>query len=287
MDGEATLSAADRWIISRLQRVEVEAAEHFAAYRFDLLAQALWQFVWNEYCDWYLELTKPALQTGTEAEKRGTKRTLARVLEVTLRLLHPLMPFLTEEIWQKVAPLAGKTGASIMVQPYPIANLERIDPAAEADVEWLKALILGVRQIRGQMDIAPGKVLPLLLQNAGAEDLERLQRMDSSIRSLAKVEAPRVLAADETAPESSTALLGEMKLLVPMAGLIDKAAELARLAKQIAKLSNDVGLNRGRMENPNFAKAPEAVQQKTRDLIAQQERDLAALQLQAAKIERL
>jgi len=304
LDGEATLSAADRWIISRLQRVEAEAAEHFAAYRFDLLATCLWQFVWNEYCDWYLELTKPALQTGTEAEKRGTKRTLARVLEVTLRLLHPLMPFLTEEIWQKVAPLAGKLPASaephashlaphtsvassIMVQPYPIANLERIDPAAEADVEWLKALILGVRQIRGQMDIAPGKVLPLLLQNAGAEDLERLQRMDSSIRSLAKVEAPRVLAANETAPESSTALLGEMKLLVPMAGLIDKAAELARLAKQIAKLSNDVGLNRGRMENPNFAKAPEAVQQKTRDLIAQQERDLAALQLQAAKIERL
>jgi valyl-tRNA synthetase len=174
-----------------------------------------------------------------------------------------------------------------MVQPYPIADLSKLDAAAEADIEWLKAFILGVRQIRGQMDIAPGKVLPLLLQQASAEDCARLTAMDASIRFLAKVDAPQLLADGTPAPESSTALLGEMKLLVPMAGLIDKSAELARLAKQIAKLSNDVALNRGRMENPNFAKAPETVQQKTRDLIAQQERDLAALQLQAAKIEAL
>ena len=287
LEGEVVLSVADRWIISRLQRVEAEAAEHFAAYRFDLLAAALYQFIWNEYCDWYLELTKPALQTGSEAEQRGTRRTLVRVLEVTLRLLHPLMPFLTEEIWQKVAPLAGKEGASIMVQPYPVAVPERIDAGAEADVEWLKAFILGVRQIRAQMDISPAKILPLLIANASAEDASRIAQMAGSISFLARVEVPKILATDEVAPESSTALLGEMKLLVPMAGLIDKGAELARLAKQIAKLEADLVLNHTRMTNPNFGKAPEAVQQKTRDLIASNERDLAALKVQATKIEAL
>ena len=284
---QLALSVADRWIISRLQRVEAEAAKHTADYRFDLLAQTLYQFIWNEYCDWYLELSKPALLNGSEEQKRGTRRTLVRVLEAWLRLLHPLMPFVTEEIWQKVAPLAGKSGPSIMVQPYPVSQAEKIDAAAEADIEWLKALILGVRQIRAQMDIPPGKVLPLLVQNAGTSDRERLQRLGDSVVFLARVEAPKLLAADEVAPESSTALLGEAKLLVPMAGLIDKKAELARLAKQLTKLEGDLVLNRGKLDNPNFGKAPEAVQQKTRDLIAQQERDLAALKGQYARIEAL
>jgi len=292
LDGEVVLSSADRWIISKLQRLEAEAAQHFASYRFDLLSTALYQFIWNEYCDWYLELSKPALLNGSEAEKRGTKRTLVRVLEVWLRLLHPLMPFVTEEIWQKVAPLAGKQAVAgkpftIMSQPYPIAVPERIDEQAEADIEWLKGFILGVRQIRAQMDIAPGKVLPLLIQNASATDAARIAGMAGSISFLARVDTPRVLATGEEAPESSTALLGEMKLLVPMAGLIDKGAELARLAKQIAKLESDLALNRGKLENPNFSKAPPAVQQKTHDLIAQQARDLEALQVQSKKIEAL
>ena len=286
-EGNFELSAADRWIVSKLQRVEAEAAQHTADYRFDLLAQTLYQFIWNEYCDWYLELSKPALLNGSDDQKRGTRRTLVRVLEAWLRLLHPLMPFVTEEIWQKVAPLAGKSGPSIMVQPYPVSQPEKIDAAAEADIEWLKALILGVRQIRAQMDIPPGKPLPLLIQNASESDRERVARLADSIVFLARVEAPKLLAADEVAPESSTALLGEAKLLVPMAGLIDKGAELARLAKQIAKLEADLVLTNGRMANPNFGKAPEAVQQKTRDLIAQQERDLAALKGQYARIEAL
>jgi valyl-tRNA synthetase len=287
LEGEVVLSSADRWIISRLQRVEAEAAQHFADYRFDLLATALYQFIWNEYCDWYLELTKPALQHGSEAEKRGTKRTLVRVLEVWLRLLHPLMPFITEDIWQKVAPLAGKQGKTLMAQPYPVAVMERIDTEAEADIEWLKAFILGVRQIRAQMDISPGKVLPLLIQNASDADAARITAMSGSITFLARVEPPKVLGPAEAAPESSTALLGEMKLLVPMAGLIDKGAELARLAKQIAKLEGDLALNTGKLSNPNFTKAPAAVQQKTRDLIAQQARDLDALKVQSKKIEAL
>ena len=290
LEGEVVLSSADRWIISKLQRLEAEAAQHFASYRFDLLSTALYQFIWNEYCDWYLELSKPALLNGTAVEQRGTRRTLVRVLEVWLRLLHPLMPFVTEEIWQKVAPLAGKVPVegkffTLMTQPYPIAVPERIDEAAEADIEWLKGFILGVRQIRAQMDIPPGKVLPLLIQHASATDAARIAAMAASISFLARVEAPKVLAAGEEAPESSTALLGEMKLLVPMAGLIDKEAELARLAKQIAKLESDLTLNRGKLENPNFGKAPPAVQQKTHDLIAQQARDLDALRVQSKKIE--
>jgi valyl-tRNA synthetase len=186
-----------------------------------------------------------------------------------------------------VAPLAGKQGKTIMAQPYPIAVPERIDAQAEADIEWLKGLILGVRQIRAQMDISPGKVLPLLIQNASVSDQARIADMAGSITFLARVEAPKVLADDEVAPESSTALLGTMKLLVPMAGLIDKGAELARLGKQIAKLESDLALNTGKLDNPNFGKAPEAVQQKTRDLIAQQARDLEALRAQAQRIEAL
>ena len=282
-----SLSTADRWIISRLQRVEQEAAEHFRSYRFDLLASALYQFVWNEYCDWYLELSKPALQNGDAAQQRGTRRTLLRVLESALRLLHPIMPFITEEVWQRVAPLAGVGGDSIMRRPYPVADATRIDDAAEADIEWLKALILGVRQIRGEMDIAPGKVLPLLLQNAGAEDLARLQRQSGSIEFLARVEAPRVLTADDEAPQSATALLGAMKLLVPMAGLIDKDAELARLNKRIAALEGDLVKTQTRVDNPNFAKAPEAVQQQARDLLAKQQQDLVALREQCLRIAAL
>jgi valyl-tRNA synthetase len=289
------LSAADRWIVSLLQEVEAEAAGHFKSYRFDLLAKALYEFVWNEYCDWYLELSKPALQQGSEAEQRGTRRTLVRVLEAILRLLHPLMPFITEDIWQRVAPLAGihsrsesqATRATIMLQPYPQMQPEKIDTAAKADVEWLKHFILGVRQIRSGMDIAPGKVLPLLLQNAGDHDREKVQRLLPSIQFLARVEAPRFLDDQETAPQSATALLGAMKLLVPMAGLIDREAELARLARQTARLEKDLAGVEARLANPNFAKAPPAVQQQTRELAHQLRLDLRTLRQQEAEIRAL
>jgi valyl-tRNA synthetase len=280
------LSAADRWIISRLQKVEAEAAEHFASYRFDLLSTSLYQFIWNEYCDWYLELSKPALQSDNEAAKRGTRRTLVRVLEAWLRLLHPLMPFITEEVWQQISPLAGAQGDSIMRCRYPISEASKLDEQAEADIEWLKAFILGVRQIRGEMDISPGKTLPLLIQNAVASDLDRLSKLGSSIEFLARVETPCVLG-DEEAPQSATALLGTMKLLVPMAGLIDKAAELARLERRIAQLEGDVVKVQARVDNPNFGKAPEAVQQQARDLLAKQLQDLAALRVQHEKIAAL
>ncbi len=280
-------STADRWLVSRLQKVETEAAEHFRNYRFDLLATALYQFVWNEYCDWYLELSKPALQSGNERQTRGTRRTLVRVLEAWLRLLHPIMPFITEEIWQQIKPLSGAIGDSIMRQAYPIADPSKIDDAAEADVEWLKALILGVRQIRGEMDIAPGKVLPLLIQNASGDDRLRLQRLSASIEFLARVGAPRVLGATEAAPESATALLGATRLLVPMAGLIDKDAELARLTRRANQVESDLLKTQARVDNPNFGKAPAAVQQQARDLLAKQVQDLATLRAQQQRIAAL
>ncbi|WP_428384720.1 valine--tRNA ligase [Nevskia ramosa] len=288
LDGEVTLSTADRWIISRLQKLEAEAAAHFEAYRFDLLAASLYQFIWNEYCDWYLELTKPVMQGRDELAKRGARRTLVRVLEVWLRLLHPIMPFITEEIWQKVAPLAGKTGKTIMLEPYPIANPERIDEAAEADVEWLKGFMLGVRQIRGEMDIPPGKPVPVLIQNASAADAERIARFQNSVSFLARLESIRVLSAADEAPQSATALLGSMKILVPMAGLIDKAAELARLAKLKAKLENDLKMNEARLSSDKFVNgAPAAVIDKERARVAQQKAELATLTEQEARISAL
>ena len=288
LDGEATLSTADRWIISRLQRLEAEAAQHFADYRFDLLAAALYQFIWNEYCDWYLELTKPVMQGTDDAAKCGARRTLVRVLEVALRLLHPIMPFITEEIWQRVGPLAGKTGSTIMLQPYPVADLAKIDEAAEADVEWLKGFMLGVRQIRGEMDIAPGKPVPVLIQNASADDAERIARFTDSVGFLARLESIRVLSASEEAPQSATALLGSMKILVPMAGLIDKAAELARLAKLKAKLQKDLETNEARLASDKFVNgAPPAVIEKERARVAQQKAELATLAEQEARISAL
>ncbi|MCX7071128.1 MAG: valine--tRNA ligase [Gammaproteobacteria bacterium] len=288
LDGEATLSTADRWIISRLQRLEAEAAQHFADYRFDLLAAALYQFIWNEYCDWYLELTKPVMQGSDEAAKRGARRTLVRVLEVALRLLHPVMPFITEEIWQRVGPLAGKAGSTIMLQPYPVADLAKIDEAAEADVEWLKGFMLGVRQIRGEMDIAPGKPVPVLIQNASADDAERIARFTDSVSFLARLESIRVLSASDEAPQSATALLGSMKILVPMAGLIDKAAELARLAKLKAKLQKDLETNEARLASDKFVNgAPAAVIEKERARVAQQKAELATLAEQEARISAL
>jgi valyl-tRNA synthetase len=197
------------------------------------------------------------------------------------------MPFITEEVWQRVAPLAGKSGDSIMLQPYPIAQPDKINEAAEADIEWLKGFILGLRQIRGEMDISPGKPLPVLLQNASIEDQARIERMRDSIVFLARVESLRLLAAGESAPQSATALLGQMSLLVPMAGLIDKDAELARLERQIAKLESDLGKTETRVNNPNFGKAPAAVQQQARDMLDKQRQDLAALRAQQERIRSL
>jgi len=309
VNGEAVdLSSVDRWIISQLQRTEAEVTRQLDAFRFDLAAQALYEFVWDEYCAWYLELVKPVLWDAVQgstsaaegrmpeaaenaqklARQRGTRRTLARVLEVILRLAHPFMPFITEEIWQRIKGQAGVSGDTLMLQPWPVANESRIDAAAEGDIEWVKTLMLGVRQIRGEMKISMAKRIDIIVANTNAEDLRRLADFEPLLNKLAKLESVRVLASGEEAPMSATALVGDMQVLVPMAGLIDKDAELARLDKEIQRLDGEVKRVGGKLANEGFvAKAPAEVLEKERAKLAEAEQALANLTEQRGRIASL
>ncbi|MFT5782659.1 MAG: valyl-tRNA synthetase [Pseudomonas sp.] len=289
-DEPVELSSVDRWIISALQRTEQEVTRQLDNFRFDLAAQALYEFIWDEYCAWYLELVKPVLwdEAASAERQRGTRRTLIRVLEVTLRLAHPFMPFITEEIWQRIKAQAGVAGETIMLQPWPQANESRIDAAAEADIEWVKALMLGLRQIRGEMKISMAKRIDIIVQNASSEDLRRLDDNAPLLSKLAKLESVRILAAGETAPMSATALVGDMQVLVPMAGLIDKDAELARLDKEIQRLAGEVQRVGGKLSNQGFvAKAPPEVLDKERAKLAEAEQALAKFTDQREKIATL
>ncbi|MCJ8168737.1 valine--tRNA ligase [Atopomonas sediminilitoris] len=289
-DAPAELSAVDRWIISALQRTEQEVTRQLDAFRFDLAAQALYEFIWDEYCAWYLELVKPVFwDENTPAERlRGTRRTLIRVLETALRLAHPFMPFITEEIWQRIKTQAGKTGDTLMLQPWPVAAEERIDAAAEADIAWVKTLMLGVRQIRGEMKISLSKRIDILLARASAEDQRRLNEFAPMLKKLAKLETITVLAAGDEAPMSATALVGEMQVLVPMAGLIDKDAELARLGKEIQRLQGEVKRISGKLGNAGFVdKAPPEVIDKERAKLSEAEQALNQLVDQQARIANL
>src|SRR5690606_15547254 len=218
------LSVADRWIISRLQKTEAQITRALDEFRFDHAAQALYSFIWNEYCDWYLELTKPVLNSDSvSAEaKRGTRRTLLRVLETTLRLAHPMMPFITEEIWQQIAPKVGVQGDTVMLQRYPEANGAKIDEAAEKDIEWLQGVILAVRTIRAEMNIPPGKQLPLLFQKGNADDEQRAREYSGFLKAIARLESITWLNPGDEAPLAAIQLVGDMQVLIPLAGLIDK-----------------------------------------------------------------
>ena len=287
LEGDVELSLADRWILSRLQLVTRQAREHCEAYRLDLMAQAIYEFTWNEFCDWYLELSKPVLNTDDSgaAARRGTRRTLIQVLEAILRLVHPLMPFISEEIWQRIAPLAGKQGATIMLQPYPAADGKLIDHRVAEEMAWLMEFILGVRKIRGEMNIPPRKPLPVLLQNWSEEDRRRAETTRNYSGFLSTLESITFLSADQVAPESATALVGEMKVLIPMAGLIDKSAELVRLGKEIEKLEKDVERGEQKLQNPAFAeKAPAEVVAKERQRLDDVRSSLAKLKEQAQRI---
>ena len=312
------LSTADRWIISRLQRVEQEVNQAIQNYRFDLAASAIYEFTWDEYCSWYLELSKPVLYGEKSAPElqRGTRRTLVRVLETILRLAHPIIPFITEEIWQKIAPLAGKlpspsgggdggegdtqgsasaagdrtpgAAETIMLQPYPEADASKIDDKAEKEMQWVMDFIVGIRKIRSGMNIPPSKPLPVLLANGSAQDIAWLDANEAFIQSLAKTESITWLAADEEAPESATSLVGEMKLLVPMAGLIDKEAELVRLGKEIDKLSNEVKRLDGKLSNEKFvSKAPAEVVEKEKAKLVEAKSSLTSFKEQREKIAQL
>jgi valyl-tRNA synthetase len=287
---EVELSSVDRWIISSLQRTEAEVTRQLDAFRFDLAAQALYEFIWDEYCAWYLELVKPVLwdEHASIERQRGTRRTLVRVLEVALRLAHPFMPFITEEIWQRIKTQAGVNGETIMLQAWPVAVESRIDAAAEGDIAWVKALMLGLRQIRGEMKISMAKRIDILLQNASSEDLRRLADNAPLLSKLAKLESVRVLQAGEEAPMSATALVGDMQVLVPMAGLIDKDAELARLDKEIGRLQGEVQRVGGKLANQGFvAKAPAEVLDKERAKLSEAEHALRQFQEQRVRIASL
>jgi len=286
--GEEQPSLADRWVRSRLAAALEATVAGLGSYRLDLASQALYEFTWYEFCDWYLELSKAVLQSDTspEPEKRAARRTLIQTLETLLRALHPLMPFITEEIWQRVGPLAGRDGPSIMVEPWPAAGA--VDAAVDAEMRWIMEFILAVRQIRGEMDIAPSRRFDVLLAGATAGDLARLEHGRRWIERLANLGALRPLAAGEPEPESAVAMLGELRILVPMAGLIDVAAEAARLDKRIAKLRQDLAKTEAKLGNASFvANAPAAVVEQERQRVQDFGRELAGLETQLARVRRL
>ncbi|MEW8245199.1 MAG: class I tRNA ligase family protein, partial [Candidatus Thiodiazotropha endolucinida] len=288
-------SVADRWIMSRLQKTKQTVTEAIEGYRFDHAAQAIYEFTWNEYCDWYLELSKPVLndEKASAEAKRGTRRTLVRVLENLLRLTHPIMPFITEEIWQRVAPIAGvigeeQEGATIMQQPFPTQRKSLIDDEAEIEMAWVMQFILGIRKIKGEQNISPGKPVPVLLADASEHDRALAEQHRHYLDFLAKTESIEVLADDEQGPESATAFVGEMKVLIPLAGLIDKEAEIKRLEKETGRLQSDVDRIEKKLANVSFVdKAPQAVVEKEREKLGEAKGALETLRVQLEKIRNL
>jgi valyl-tRNA synthetase len=276
------LSLADRWILSRLQTTILHVTTAIDNYRFDHAAQGIYEFIWNHYCDWYLELSKPVLtnENASEAAQRGTRKTLVIVLESLLRLTHPIMPFITEEIWQTIVPLTGKSAdGSIMSQPYPLVDNDLLDVIAVADMEWLMEFITGVRSIRSQMNIPPKKKLLVLLKDSTKNDQKRLAANHEFLSRLANLESITLLEGD--APAAATALVGKMEILIPLDGLIDKNAEIQRLDKEIAKFEKIIKQSTGKLNNSNYvAKAPTDVVQKERGKLDDMEQALSQLQHQ-------
>ena len=281
------LSITDRWILSRQQEL-IDIVHHdFQNYRFDLAAKALYEFTWNEFCDWYLELIKPVMFSDDEAAKRQTRRVLLEVLETLLRLMHPIIPFITEEIWQTIAPKLGKEATTIMLQDYPRSDNAWVDVDSAHSIDWLKEFIMGVRKIRSEMDIAPKQGLNVLCQQASESDLKQIKIHQAALKKLAKIEGIDILGNEE-APEAALALVGEMKVLIPLAGLIDKNAEIERLSKDISKLEINIGKTRAKLANPGFTdKAPAAVVEKEQQRMQEQEQTLHDLLQQREKMAKL
>lgn len=285
--GQMQFSLADRWIQSQLQVAIRDFRTALDTYRFDIAAGVLYEFIWNQFCDWYLELTKPVLTKGSEAEQRAARHTLVSVLETLLRLAHPIIPFITETIWKSVAPLAGVHADTIMIQAFPEFDAAKVDEAAMADQEWVKEFIVSIRNIRAEMNVAPSVPLNVLLQ-CDAKDAQRAADNEAFLKSLARLESIRVLADGETAPLSVKKLIGATELMIPMAGLIDKDAELARLAKEVARLVGECGRIEGKLGNEAFvAKAPEAVIIKEREKLEDYRLQLTKLEAQQAEIAAL
>ena len=286
-DEPRELSVADRWITARFGRMLANLDAAFHDYRFDYAATALYEFTWYDFCDWYLEFTKPVLQSpsSSEAARRGTRATLARLLEALQRALHPLMPFITEEIWQRAAPLAGVKGDTVMLQPWPQATQFPADEAAEREIGWIQGVVVGVRQIRSEMNISPAKRIPLLLQGAQQSDQALLASHRAWLERLAGLGSITVLAPGEAAPQAATALFGNLTILVPMTGLIDARAEAERLGRLLGKAREDLNKARARLANESFVRgAPAQVVATERERAAELERSATEL---AQRLERV
>lgn len=286
---EMEFSLADKWIESQFELAAKDFNAHIENYRLDMAAGTIYEFIWNQFCDWYLELTKPVLWKGTEAQQRATRYTLITVLEKTLRLAHPVLPYITESIWQSVKPLvAGVDGETIMTQALPQFDEANFNADAVADIEWVKAFITSIRNLRAEYDIAPSKGLDVMLKVADENDAARLQANTVVLQSLAKLDSIKVLADGEETPACATALVGKSELMIPMAGLIDKDAELARLDKEVAKIQGEIKRIEGKLGNEGFvAKAPEAVIAKEREKLEGYQETLAKLETQKVTIAAL
>jgi valyl-tRNA synthetase len=272
-------SDADRWIVGRLQKAEAEVAEAFSGYRFDMAARAIYEFVWDEYCDWYLELAKVQLARGGDAEQRATRRTLLRVLETTLRLAHPVIPFITEELWQRLAPPTGKTGPTIMLEPYPEADLSLMDPGSESRIATLKELVNACRTLRADMGVAAGQKVPLVALGDSAS----LETFAPYIAALAKVSEVRVVTGELPHADAPVALAGEFKLMLEIK--VDIGEERARLGREISGVEGEIAKAEGKLSNPNFVeRAPAQIVQQERDRLEGFQSRLATLRAQLEKL---
>ncbi len=281
-------SVCDQWIIGRTQEVTQKCHDHVQSYRFDLLAQTVYQFVWDDYCSWYLELSKAVLNSDDTAEsiKAGTRHTLINVLDTILKLLHPIMPFITEEIWQGIKPHLRECGQTIMLESYPTADTDKIDQRASDEIAWVQAVITAVRTIRAEMDIEPRKLLPVLLQNHSNVDEQRLKAHGYLVESVGRIQSIELLNEDQQAPESATGLVGNMKILLPLGALIDKNEELARLAREISKLRKELDKVQAKLNNNNFIeRAPETVVKKEHSRAEELKAAIAQLEQQKSKVE--
>ncbi|EXU75494.1 valine--tRNA ligase [Erwinia papayae] len=286
--GEKVFSLADRWIRAEFNQTVKAYRDALDSYRFDIAANILYEFTWNQFCDWYLELTKPVMNGGSEAELRGTRNTLVDVLEALLRLAHPIIPFITETIWQRVKALKNIQAETIMLQPMPAYDAASVDEAALSDTEWLKQAIVAVRNIRAEMNLSPAKPLDVLLRGASDTVVNRVTANHSFLKSLARLESITCLAADDKGPVSVTKIIDGAELLIPMAGLVDKTAELERLAKEVAKLEVEISKIESKLSNEGFvSRAPADVVAKERERMSGLEQAKAKLIEQQAVIAAL
>ncbi|TPG47963.1 valine--tRNA ligase [Rhodanobacter glycinis] len=281
----APVTEAERWILTRLKQTLGEVEKHFISYRFDHLAQALYEFTWNELCDWFLELAKPALNGEDAVAAASTRHTLLVVLESVLRALHPVIPFITEEIWQSVAPKLALTENSLMQRPWPCADEIAADDAATAEIEWFKNVLSGIRKIRSEMNISPARTIPLLLADGDASDRARVAKFAAQIAFLARTEAPQWIEAGTDEPAAAAAVVGTLRVMIPLAGLIDLGAEKTRLAKEISRIEVEIKKCEGKLGNANFvANAPAEVVVQERQRITDWNTTLMALREQAQKL---